>query len=73
MIMLETPLVAANVLIEPRQKSSRNGVYLARMLVRARPRVPVRIMNVTIWDQVLSEGSIKGHGEPENWATAIDD
>jgi hypothetical protein len=30
-------------------------------------------MNVTNRDQVLSECTIIGHGEPEEWATAIDD
>jgi len=73
MVTLQTPLGAANVLIEPSQKSSRDGVYIAMTLVRARPRVPVRIMNMTNRDQVLSEGSIIGHREPEEWATAIDD
>ena len=63
----------ANVLTEPSQKSSRDGVFVARTLVRATPRVPVRILNVTNRDQVLGESSIIGQGEPEEWATVIDD
>ena len=46
MVTSETPLGATNDLIEPSQKSSRDGVYTARTLVRARPRVPLRILNV---------------------------
>jgi hypothetical protein len=37
MVTLETPLGAAKVLIEPSQKSSRDRVYIARTLDRARP------------------------------------
>jgi hypothetical protein len=37
MVTLEIPLGAANVLIEPSQKSSRDRVYIAKTLVRARP------------------------------------
>jgi hypothetical protein len=73
MVKLQTPLGAANVLIEPLQKISRDGVYIARTLVRDRPRLPVHIMNVTNRNQVLSEGSIIGHREAEVWATVIDD
>jgi hypothetical protein len=47
MARLETPLGATNVLIEPTQKCSRDEEFIARALVRARPRVPVRILNVT--------------------------
>ena len=53
---------ATNVLIEPSLNCSRDGVFIARALVQARPRVPVRIMNVTNQDQVLSEGTTIGHG-----------
>jgi len=73
MVTLETPLRVANVLTEPSQKGSRDGVFVARTLVRARPRVPVRILNVTNLDQVLGESSIIGQGKPEKWATFIDD
>jgi len=48
-------------------------VYIARTLVRARPTAQVRNMNVINRDQVVSEGSYIGHGEPEEWATVIDD
>jgi len=65
MVTLEAPLSVANVLTEPSQKSSRDGVFVARTLVRARPRVPVRILNVTNRDQVLGESSILRQGEPE--------
>jgi len=70
MVTLETPLRAANVLFEPSQKSSLDVVYVARRLVQARPRVPVRIMNVTNRDQGLSEAITIGYGESEEWATA---
>ena len=73
MARFEAPLGATNVLIKPSQKSSRNSVFIARMLVRARPKVPVCIMNVINQDQVLSEGTTIGHGEPAVWATVIDD
>ena len=55
MAKLEAPVGAKNVLIEPRQNCSRDGVFIATALVRGRPSVPVRIMNVTNQDQVLSE------------------
>jgi hypothetical protein len=70
---LETVLEAANILIEPSQKSSRYGLYITRTLVRARPRLSVCIMNVTNKDQVLNEGTNLGHGEPAIWAAATDD
>ena len=69
---LEAPLGATNLLIEPSQKGSRIGVFIARTLVRARPRVPVRIMNVTSHNQVLRDGTDIGHGEPAVWAATID-
>ena len=58
---LEAPVGAANVLIEPSQNCSRDGVFIAMALVRARRRAPVRIMNVTNQDQVLSERTTIGH------------
>ena len=73
MVTSEAPLGAANVLIEPSQKSSQDGVYRAQTLVRARPRVSVRILDVTNRDHVLSEGTTIGHGDLEEWATGIDD
>jgi hypothetical protein len=73
MARLEVPLGAANVLVEPSPKTSREGLYIARTLVRARPRVPVRIMNVTKQDQVLGEGTTVGHGQLVTWATSLDD
>jgi len=48
-------------------------VIIARTLVRARPKVPVRNMNVTSHDQVLSDGTTIGYGEPAVWAATIDD
>jgi hypothetical protein len=69
---LETHPGATNVLIEPSQKCSRDGVRIARALVRARPRVPVRIMTVTLHDQVRGGGTTIGHGEPAVWAATID-
>jgi hypothetical protein len=68
MASLEAPLGATTILIEPSQKSSQDGVFIAMTLVRAGPRVPVRIMN-----QVVNEGTTIGHGEPAMWATAIDE
>ena len=44
----------------------------ARTLVRAGPKVPVRSMNETDQDQVLSGGTIIGHGQPAMWAATID-
>jgi len=73
MARLEAPLGATNVLMEPSQECSRDGVLIARTLVRARPRVPVHIMNVTSHDQVLSDGTTIGHEEPAVWAATIDD
>jgi hypothetical protein len=69
---LEAPLGAANGLVEPSLKTSGEGLYIARTSVRARPRVPVRIMNVTNQDQVLSEGTTIGHGKPVTWAASVD-
>jgi hypothetical protein len=46
--------------------------FIARTLVRAGPRVPFRMMNVTNQDQVVNEGTTIGHGEPAMWAAAID-
>jgi hypothetical protein len=73
MARLEAPLGAANVIIEPSQMSSRDGLFIARTLVRARPRIPVGIMNVTNQDHVLSEGTTIELGEPAVWAAAIND
>ena len=70
---LEAPVGATNVLMEPGQNCSRDGVFIARALVRARTKVPVRIMNVTSQDQVQSEGTTIGHGESAVWAANIDD
>jgi hypothetical protein len=64
MAKLEAPLGATKVLLEPSRKCSRDGVFIARALVRARLKVPVRIMNVINQDQVMSEGTTIGHGEP---------
>jgi hypothetical protein len=36
-------------------------------------RVPVRVMNVTNQDQVLSEVTTIGHGQPAVWASPIDE
>jgi hypothetical protein len=47
-------------------------VLITRALVRARLRVPVRIMSVTSHDQVLRDGTTLGHGEPAVCAATID-
>jgi len=47
MARLEAPVGATNVLVKPSLNCSQDGVFIARALVRARPRVPVHIMNVT--------------------------
>jgi hypothetical protein len=73
MARLETPLWAANVFVEPSLKTSREGLYIARTLARALPRVRVRIINVTNQDQILGEGTTIGHGEPVTWAASVDD
>ena len=70
---MEAPLGVTNVLMEPSQNCSRDGVFIARTLVRASSRVPVRIMNVTNEDQVLSEVTTIGHGELAVWAETIED
>jgi hypothetical protein len=67
MARLGAPLRATNILTEPSQKCPRDGVFIARTLVQARPRVFVRGMNVTNQDQVLSEGTTIGHGQPAMW------
>jgi hypothetical protein len=61
MARLEAPLGVTNVL-EPSRECPRYGVVIARTLVRARPRVPVRIMNVSNQDQMRSGGTTIGHG-----------
>jgi len=68
MAKLEAPVGATNIIIEPSQNCSRDGVFIAWALVRARLRVPVCIMNVTNQDQVLSEGTTIGHVESAVWA-----
>jgi len=73
MARMEAHVVVTNVLIVPSLNCSRDGVFIARALVRARPRVPVCIMNVTNQDQVLSEGNTIGHGESAVWAATIED
>ena len=40
MARLEAPVGATNVLVEPSLNCSQDGVFTARALVRARPRVP---------------------------------
>jgi hypothetical protein len=64
MARLGAPLGANNVLIEQSQECSRNGVFIARTLVRASPAVPVRVMNVTDLEQLLVGDTIIGHGQP---------
>jgi hypothetical protein len=55
MARLQAPLGVTNVLLEPSQNSSRDGILISRTLVRARPSgVLVRITNVTNQDHVLS-------------------
>ena len=73
MARLEAPLGASTVIIEHSNMSSRNGVCIARTLVRARPRIPAGIMNVANQDQVLSEGTTIEKGESAVWAAAISD
>jgi hypothetical protein len=72
MARIEAPIGAANVLIEPSPKTAREGQYTARTLVRVRPRVHVRIMNVTNQYQVLSDGTTIGQGEPITWVASLD-
>jgi hypothetical protein len=69
MARLGAPLVSTNVLIEPSRKCPQDGVHSQN----ASPRVPVRVMNVTNQDQVLSEGTPIGHGQPTVWAATFDD
>jgi hypothetical protein len=71
-VRLEAPLRAVSVLVGPRPKTSREGLYTATTLVRARPRVPVTIMIVTNQDQVIGEGTTIRHGEPVTWAALVD-
>jgi hypothetical protein len=70
---LETPLEATNGLVEPDSMTSREGLLIARTLVRARQRVPVRIANLTNQDQVIKEGTTLGYCEPITWTAPIYD
>ena len=58
-------------LIESSLNCSRDGVFRARALVRARPRIPIRILSVTNQDQVLSEGNTRGHEDSAVWDATI--
>ena len=73
MARLGAPLGATNVLIEPNQGCPRDGVFIARTLVRAGLEVPVRVINVTDQDQVLGGGTLIGHGQPAVWAANFGD
>jgi hypothetical protein len=73
MARLGAPLRATNILIEPSQKCPQDGLFIARALVRARPTVPVRVMNVTNQDQVLKEGTTIGHRQTALSAAPIDE
>jgi hypothetical protein len=64
---------AASALVEPSLKASRKRLYTARTLVQARERVPVRNVNVTDGDQVLSGGTVVGHCEPVTWIAPVGD
>jgi hypothetical protein len=64
--------LVANVLIEPSQKSSRDGALIARDLVRDIMREPVRIINVISHENVLRDGITIGHGDPGAWAATFD-
>jgi hypothetical protein len=62
---LEDPLEVANCVVEPSLKSYyHEGLYIARTLVQAWKEVPVTIVNVSNWDQMLPEGTILGHCKP---------
>jgi len=50
----------------------RRGVY-SQSTNPGLPRVPVRIMNVTNQEELLSEGNTIGHGESAVWASNIED
>ena len=71
MARLEAPVVGTSILVERSLNCSRDGVFIARALVRSRPRIPVCIMIVTNEDQVLSEGTTIGHGESAVWAAIL--
>jgi hypothetical protein len=73
MARVEELLEADNVRTETSQNSTQDGVYIARMIVRVGLRLTVRIMKVTKQEQVLSESTTIGHGEPAVWAAAFDD
>jgi hypothetical protein len=66
-------LEATNALVETSLKASREGLYIVRTLVRARQKVPVRIVNIIDQDQILTGGTTTGHCEPVTWAAPVDD
>jgi hypothetical protein len=73
MARLEAPVGATNFLIEPSQNYSRDGVFITRALVRAKPRLQVRIINVINQSQVLGKGTAIGHAESAVLSASIED
>jgi hypothetical protein len=69
---LEGPLEAVNGLMEPNFKTSRQGLCIARTMVRAGGKVPVRITNVSNRDQMLAGGTALSRCELVTWAAPID-
>jgi hypothetical protein len=45
---------AASAVVEPSLKATKKGLYIARTLVQAREKVPVRTVNVNYRDHVLN-------------------
>lgn len=65
-------LEAINSLTEPNfQISHWEGLYIARTLFQAWWERPVRIRNVSSWDQVLNEGMALGCCEEVTWAVSV--
>jgi hypothetical protein len=72
-VELESPLVAASGLEEPSLETHHaEGLYTARTLVQARQEVPVRVLNVSLQDQILARRSPLSHYEPVTWVTPLD-
>jgi hypothetical protein len=61
-----------NSLVKPVLKASnRERLHIVRVLVQAWQELPVRITNVSSWDQVQAEDTTLGHWESVAWAARV--
>ncbi|XP_023723638.1 uncharacterized protein LOC111873286 [Cryptotermes secundus] len=73
MARMENPLGVENGLVEPSSHvHPPEGIYIARTVVQDCQEVPVRVLNVTHWDQKLMRGSPLAHCEPVTLVTLPD-